>query len=196
MDWLSEFVPATPSLVLSLFLLAFVLLLALTRLRGTWFAALAGSSMAIIFLVMSSVGQTDALSWRFQVIIQRFVELPVVCGVAVMCIVQVRRLTPSDNRFQIVLRVAPALLISAWVVSFALQQVWPHPILDYFEDADRELVSAYFAVLSASILPRFTGISFLSRCRNTLSDAPTEDAELPTCRFDWRLWSLLYEHTA
>lgn len=110
MDWLYEPLSGTLWLVLNGSLVALVLMLALTRLRGTWFAVLAGSNMAFLLLLTSSLDRFESSPWWLQVFIQRLIELPVVCGVAVLCVVQARRLMPSEDGLRKALRAAPALL--------------------------------------------------------------------------------------
>lgn len=134
MDWLSELLSRPLWLILNGSLAVVVVALALTRLRGSWFTILAGSNMAILLLLSSSLEQFETSSWRLQVLVQRFMEFPLVCGVAVLCIVQTRRVAPSEHRLRKILRAAPALLIGTWLFSLAGEEAWPHPSLDLFAE--------------------------------------------------------------
>ncbi len=134
MGWLSELLSRPLWLILNGSFVMLVFLLALTRLRGTWFAVLAGSNMLILLLLSSSVEHFESSPWRLQVFIQRFMEFPLVCGVAVLCLVQSRRMTLSEHRLRKTLRAAPALLVGAWVVTLAGEQAWPHPSLNLFAE--------------------------------------------------------------
>lgn len=134
MDWLSELLSRPFWLILNGSLTVIVFALALTRLRGSWFAVLAGSNMAILLLLSSSLEQFETSSWRLQVLVQRFMEFPLVCGVAVLCTVQMRRIARSEHRLRKILRAAPALLISTWLFSLAGEEAWPHPSLNLFAE--------------------------------------------------------------
>lgn len=132
MGWVSDLLSSPLWLVLNGSLVVLVFVLAVTRLRGSWFAVLAGTNIAILLLLSSSVQHFESSPWRLQVLIQRFMEFPLVCGVAVLCLVQSRRTMLSERRLRKILRVAPAVLFGAWVVSLAGEQAWPHPSLDLF----------------------------------------------------------------
>jgi len=134
MDWVSVLLSGLLWLVLNGSLAVLVLVLALTRLRGTWFAVLAGSNVVILLVLSSSVEHFESSPWRLQVLIQRFMEFPLVCGVAVLCVLQSRRLTLSEGRLRKTLGAAPAVLIGAWVLSLAGEQAWPHPSLNLFAE--------------------------------------------------------------
>ncbi len=133
-DWLFEPLPTNFTLLLSLTLTVVILMLALTRLRGTWLASLAAGNMAFLLLWTSLLNLFELPPWRLQVVIERLVELPLVCGLAVLCFVQARRLLPSEHRLRQVLQAAPALLVFAWVVAFVGEQIWPQPSLNTFAE--------------------------------------------------------------
>lgn len=134
MDWLSENLPGTLGLIVGGALATAVLALAVTRLRGTWFAALAGANIALFLVWTILLGDLGLAPWRLQVVIQRLIELPLICGLAVVCVVQARRLPPSESRLAVVLRAAPTLLGCAWVLSFVGEQIWPRPSLAPFAE--------------------------------------------------------------
>lgn len=134
MDWLFEPLPRMLALVLSVFILGTVTVLALTRLRGTWFAPLAAANLALVLLWGHVWEVFEPAPWRIQVAVMRLMELPLLTGLAVLCVVQARRLTPSEHRLRWALRVAPTVLVCAWVAAVVGEQVWPRPTLDPFAE--------------------------------------------------------------
>ena len=149
MDWLFQPLPRTPVLFLSASLAVVVLLLALTRLRRTRLAPLAAANLALIVMWGAMWGVFEPSPWRTQVVVMRFMELPVVCGIAVLCVAQAGRLTPSEYRLRRALRAAPALLGCAWVLAFAGELAWPEPSLDPFA----EMPVRNWALLTALCVP-------------------------------------------
>lgn len=134
MDWLFEPIPKAVGLIASGLLTVAVLAIAVTRLRGTRLAALAGANMAIVLMWTLLLGHFEPAPWRLQVLIQRLIELPLLCGLAVLCLVQARRLPRSESRLAGALQAAPVLLAGAWVVAFAGEQAWPRPTLASFAE--------------------------------------------------------------
>ena len=134
MDWLFEPLPKTLGFVMGGFFTAAVLTIAVTHLRGTRLALLAGANMACILAWTLSLSYFEPAPWRLQVVVQRLVELPLISGLAVLCVLQARRLPLSEPRLAWALRSAPVLLAGAWALAFAGEQAWPRPILAPFAE--------------------------------------------------------------
>ena len=149
MAWLLDPLSRTLGLLLSGSLAVAVLTLALTRLRSTHLAALAGANLTILFLWFLALDRFGLPTWGLQVLFQRLMELPLVGGVAALCVVQARRLMPSEHRLRRALRAAPALLVCAWIVAFVGELAWPRPSLQPF----MEIPVRNWALLTALCVP-------------------------------------------
>ncbi len=149
MDWLFEPLPTTLGFIMGGSFAAAVLTIAVTRLRGTWLATLAGANMAIIVLWALSLSYFEPAPWRLQVVVQRLTELPLVGGLAILCVVQARRLPRSESRLAKILLAAPVVLACAWGVAFVGEQAWPRPVLSPFA----EMPVRNWALLTLLCLP-------------------------------------------
>jgi len=132
----------------ALFYLAF---LALSPVRRTWSVKAGLTNALVLAAVFAGLGLSNITSWRAEVLGWMVRELPFTFILSLVCLAQAGLLplrfgasplgeVAKRPRLQTVLKGAPLVLVTSWLLAGVIGMIWPLPVLQSFASAPPHFV--------------------------------------------------------